>query len=101
MLSAGICGTLYITQSGNECAGEPCAAVSRKCIHGVAPSVQFLSTLRCCQLIAGHHLRCAYWGKLPGNAQWKVQYWAKFPTAVFLFGFTGGVTLVKKLRVGR
>lgn len=39
MLSAGICGTLYITQSGNECAGEPCAAVSRKCIHGVAPSV--------------------------------------------------------------
>lgn len=46
-------------------------------------------------------LRCAYWGKLPGNAQWKVQHWAKFPTAVFLFGITGGVTVVEKLRVGR
>lgn len=100
-LSAGICGTLYITQSGNECAGEPCAAVSRKCIHGVAPSVSIPLYTTMLPANCWASLRCAYWGKLPGNAQWKVQYWAKFPTAVFLFGFTGGVTLVKKLRVGR
>lgn len=73
-LSAGICGTLYITLSGNECAGEPCAAVRRKCIHGVAPSVSIPLYTKVLPANCWASHKVANWGKLPRNAQWKVQY---------------------------